>query len=143
MIVALKYLDCSEYFSIKYFIGYIIITESNKQIELKRDVSLEEAKELGEHQEILWNHQDRTTNKFNTLEQLEYAAIQWCKYNLGEDWILQEKNSRAPHRPIGVSEKYKDIFEKLKNVSIEAIDEHMERRAERKYKKWKKLLSTK
>ena len=117
-IIELQYLDWSQCGG-RHIVGEVVFHNPYRKVEIERRLTLREAKELGQTQEILWQHRHtRATNKFDTLEQLEKAAIKWCEQNLpNNDWLIQLNNSRGPHRPVGAKGKFKRVFKKLETLA--------------------------
>jgi hypothetical protein len=67
--------------------------------EMIRKLSRKEAKELSELEDSLfW---PKETNRFETLADLEAAALKWCEKNLGDTWLLLHHNSYNPNHVIG------------------------------------------
>lgn len=79
-----------------------------KTHELERRLSLREAKEISGEKEILWKHHDRVTVNFDSLEQLERAAIKWVEKNATvPNWLLIHNDYWNPNRPIAAAGLYK------------------------------------
>ena len=143
-IVKLDYLDWSVCAGGRHYTGSVVISEPFRRIELERSLSLREAKELSETQERLWMCHERTTNKFDTLAQLENAAAKWCEKNLGPDWLLQEHGNYGPLRPIAAGGRYKAILPKLRALAKrwdKVRDHQTDQEMMQSYAEWEKLIT--
>jgi hypothetical protein len=116
--------------------------------ELRRRLSLREAKELGETQERLWVHRvERDTNKFDNQGQIDRAALRWCKEHMPEPWALFEHDEHNPHRLIGTSAAWLLERQKVINDFAETWRKTSDRVREEKtvwdksYALWRKLLT--
>ena len=76
--------------------------------EVERHLTLREAKALGDTQFILWTERfSRTTNRFDSLEQLERAAARWVRKNAAvPNWLLIKHDGHNPNRPIAAKGWY-------------------------------------
>lgn len=83
----------------RHYTGYIRHGFDTKA-ELTRRLSAKEAKQYAEEMGRLWLARQRVTNKFETLESLERAAVKWCKENLKSPWLLLENDALNPNRAI-------------------------------------------
>ena len=72
----------------KHYTGNVILNYPHRCVEMTRTLSAREAKEMAEQEGRLWLARERTTNKFDSLKQLERFAARWCEANLGENWVL-------------------------------------------------------
>lgn len=67
--------------------------------ELIRKLSRKEAKFLSEIEDSrFW---PKETNKYESLKDLEKAALKWCEENLGLKWILLHHNVNNPNHVVG------------------------------------------
>jgi hypothetical protein len=101
-IVALSHLDWSVCIGGSHITGKIV-RRDHPDVELTRTLSRTERKE---HQEKEGRYgfnfpEERTTNKFTSIAQLEKAALKWCNKHLGEEWLLQHNTTLNPEMPIG------------------------------------------
>jgi hypothetical protein len=72
----------------RHYTGEVRV-KGGSTVELRRKLSLKEAKELGETEGRMWlNRLQRDTNKFDSMEQLERHALKWCKENVEGDFLL-------------------------------------------------------
>lgn len=90
--------------------------------ELECRLSLREAKELGNTQVILWTDRvNRTTNRFDTREQLERAATKWVTDHAAKsgvkNWLLIDNNRHNPNRPIAAAGWYKSRVKPMKKLA--------------------------
>lgn len=128
----------------RHYTGHIHF--ENQRIELERRLTLREAKEMSETQERLWRYcHERTTNKFDDWDQMARHARKWCRANLGEHWLLLERNKHNPnkviaaHGPIKERARYINdlaiLWDKVPNSQREGV------LWDQAYKLWRKLLT--
>lgn len=115
MIVVLEYLWWGVSIGGRHYTGEI--RYQGQKVELMRRMSLREAKEYGEREERAWLRLQRETNKFDTLAQLERAAVKWCKANVPDPWLLQEYSDCNPERPIAATGFYRERLPRLRKVA--------------------------
>lgn len=87
--------------------------------ELERRLSWKEAKALGETEDILWRHDHaRVTNRFETRESIERAAIKWVKANANpkRPWLLQYNSTCNPERVLAGNGYSKDRLKHLNDL---------------------------
>lgn len=114
-IVALRHLWWGVSIGGRHYTGEICHGE--RTIELERRLSVREAKELAEREGRMWLRLERTTNKFDSLEQLERAAVRWCEANLSDPWLLQEYTDCNPERPIAGAGYIKERIPLLRTLA--------------------------
>lgn len=87
-----------------------------KFVEVDRELSRKEAKQYAQEQDILWARICLQTNKFETLENLERRAAQWCEENFGDNWLLMDNDWYNPNKVIAAKGKYLKIVPALKEL---------------------------
>lgn len=110
-------------------------------VEMIRKLSRKEAKQLAEEDESrFWGTE---TNRFETLADLEAAALKWCEKNLGDTWILLHHDGLNPNHVIGGKGYTKERLDKIERYQKwwwSLPEATRERRWDRAYKIWDKLL---
>ena len=112
-------------------------------IELTRSLSRKESKELAEKDGRWWLAAETSTNRFNSSEQLQRVACEWCEKNLGKDWILLSRDAHNPRVPIGARGRYLRLIPKLSRIAIrwdKLSDAQREKQWNKVYNAWKKTL---
>lgn len=84
------------------------IKANGHTIELTRRLSGKESKESHGREGRLWLKRETETNKFETREDLEKAAVKWCRKHLSSDWLLIEHDIHNPHRPIAARGRFRN-----------------------------------
>lgn len=82
----------------KHYTGHVYFSDRRNRVEIERELSLKEAKELwaeyddaGRTERYWQMGLRRKTNRFDTKADLERAALKWCEANLTGDWILKHE----------------------------------------------------
>jgi hypothetical protein len=144
-IVALRYQWWGVCIGGKHYTGSIL-QRDGPTIELTRRLSQREAKALAENDERLWLSRETTTNRFNSLSQLERIALRWCRSNLGDQWLLQRVDFNGPYLPIGGRGFIEERIPSLTNLAVwwDAVPDHRRTDAvmDKAYDAWETLTKS-
>lgn len=109
--------------------------------ELIRKLSRKEAKSLSAIEDShFWS---KTTERFETEEDLVRAALKWCEDNLGDIWLLLEFDTHNPNHVVGgkgYSKQHLARIEKWQKWWWDQTQEYREKNWNKGYKIWNRLI---
>ncbi len=101
--ISLDYLDWSVCVGGRHYTGHLTFSDRRERVELERDLSLREAKDLRpDHSEHVYDDPYfRRTNRFDSFEDLSRAAVKWCESNLTGIWLLKKGDTYGVNPVLG------------------------------------------